>query len=201
MMTSPGRRPGRPDTRGEILQAARQVFGEIGYARASIRSIAARAGVDPSLVHHYFPGGKATLFAELMQFRRDPRAVAEEAGDGPDKSAAVVRGFLLLWEGDGREPGAGFRSLAEAMCAAPPLAAGVREFLAERIWSSHGAPADDVRHALVASQLVGLAFARYVLQLEPLASAPIDTVAGLVAPTLQHYMTDPVGTPLPDHVT
>ena len=117
--------------------------------------------------------------------------MAEEAGDGPDKSAAVVRGFLELWEGDGREPGAAFRSLAEAMCAAPPLAAGVREFLAERIWSNH-APADDVRHALVASQLVGLAFARYVLQLEPLASAPIDTVAGLIAPTLQHYMTDPV---------
>ena len=191
MMASPGRRPGRPDTRGEILHAGRRVFGKIGYARASIRAIAAQAGVDPSLVHHYFPGGKATLFAELMQFRRDPRAVAEEAGDGPDKPAAVVRGFLQLWEGDGQDPGAAFRSLAEAMCAAPPLAAGVREFMAERIWAN-GAPADDVRHALVASQLVGLAFARYVLRLEPLASAPIDAVAGLVAPTLQHYMTDPV---------
>ena len=76
-----GRRPGRPDTRGEIVQVARQYFQEVGYAEASLRGIAARAGVDPSLVHHYFPGGKAELFAEALQFSRDPRLVVEEVAD------------------------------------------------------------------------------------------------------------------------
>lgn len=192
-MVGSGRRPGNPDTRAEILRAARACFQEMGYAAASIRAIAARASVDPSLVHHYFGGGKAALFAEAMQFSRDPRLIVEEVAASGAGGAGVVRGFLELWEGDAGERGASFMSLAQAMCTSPAIADAVREYLAERIWSQTPG-GDDVRRALIASQLMGLAWIRYVLRLEPLASASIDTVATLIGPTLDHYRRDPLPT-------
>ena len=190
-MAGSGRRRGNPDTRAEILRAARAHFQETGYAAASIRAIAARASVDPSLVHHYFEGGKAALFAEAMQFSRDPRLIVEEVTASGAGGAGVVRGFLELWEGDTDEHGAAFMSLAQAMCTSPAIADAVREYLADRIWSQ-GAGGDDIRRALIASQLMGLAWIRYVLRLEPLASASIDTVAALIGPTLDHYRADPL---------
>jgi AcrR family transcriptional regulator len=185
-MTSSGRRPGRPDTRGEIVRVARGYFQQVGYADASLRGIAARAAVDPSLVHHYFPGGKADLFAEALQFSRDPRLMVEEVAASGAGGAGVVRGFLGLWEGD---RSGDFVSVAQAMCTSPAIASAVREYLAERIWSQT-AEGHEVRRALVASQLMGLAWVRYVLRLEPLASAPIEEVATLVGPTLDRYMRD-----------
>jgi len=164
---------------------ARGYFQEIGYADASLRGIAARAAVDPSLVHHYFPGGKAALFAEALQFSRDPRLVVEEVAVSGGGGAGVVRGFLGLWEGEG---GGDFVSVAQAMCTSPAIADAVREYLAERIWM-HKGDGDDAGRALVASQLMGLAWVRYVLRLEPLASAPVDEVAELIGPTLDRYMS------------
>ena len=131
-MAGGGRRPGRPNTRGEIVRVARDHFQEVGYANASLRGIAARAAVDPSLVHHYFPGGKAALFAEALQFARDPRLVVEEVTASGGGGAGVVRGFLQLWEGEGSGD---FVSVAQAMCTSPPIADAVREYLTERIWS------------------------------------------------------------------
>ncbi len=187
-MTSSGRRPGRPDTRGEIVRVARGYFQQVGYADASLRGIAARAAVDPSLVHHYFPGGKADLFAEALQFSRDPRLIVEEVAASGAGGAGVIRGFLRLWEGDGSGD---FVSVAQAMCTSPAIASAVREYLAERIWSQKEA-GQEVRRALVSSQLMGLAWVRYVLRLEPLASAPVEEVADLVGPTLDRYMRDPL---------
>jgi AcrR family transcriptional regulator len=183
-----GRRPGQPDTRADIVRAARRCFEAQGYAAASLRAIAASAGVDPSLVHHYFPGGKADLFAEALQFSRDPRLVVEEVAASGGGGAGVVRGFLGLWEG---ERGGDFVSVAQAMCTSPVIASAVREYLAERIWSQKEG-GQEVRRALVLSQLMGLAWVRYVLRLEPLASAPADEVAELVGPTLDRYMRDPL---------
>ena len=60
-----GRRPGSSDTRSVILAAARSRFAEVGFDKASIRSIAAAAGVDSALVHHYF-GTKHDLFVEVV---------------------------------------------------------------------------------------------------------------------------------------
>src|SRR4051794_13866514 len=183
-MAGSGRRPGRPDTRGEIVRVAREYFQEVGYAAASLRGIAVRASVDPSLVHHYFPGGKAALFAEALQFARDPRLVVEEVAASGGGGAGVVRGFLHLWEGPG---GGDFVSVAQAMCTSPAIADAVREYLTERIWSQKEG-GQDVGRALCASQLMGLAWARYVLGVEPLASGDVDTVAALVGPTIDRYM-------------
>jgi AcrR family transcriptional regulator len=187
-----GRRPGQPNTRAQIVEAARECFADLGYTAASIRAIAARAGVDPALVHHYFTGGKAALFTEALRLRRDPRLVVEELTASGGGGAAVVRGFLGLWEEDA---GGAFISVVQAMVTSPAIADAVREYLADRIWSQK-APPDDVRRALVSSQLMGLAWTRYVLRLEPLASADIDTVAALVGPTIDRYANDPLP-PLP----
>jgi AcrR family transcriptional regulator len=85
-----GRRPGGPDTRAEILEAARRAFEDEEYERASIGGIARLAGVDPALVHHYF-GDKAMLFVELVHLARDPRDVVERMhAEGPVTGARIV---------------------------------------------------------------------------------------------------------------
>jgi AcrR family transcriptional regulator len=82
-----GRRPGGPDTRAEILEAARRAFED---ERASIGGIARLAGVDPALVHHCF-GDKAMLFVELVHLARDPRDVVERMhAEGPVTGARIV---------------------------------------------------------------------------------------------------------------
>ncbi len=85
-------------------------------------------------------------------------------------------------------PGTSFQSLAEAMSTAPPMAAAVREFLQDRVWSQKGGDGSAANGALVASQLLGLAWTRYVLRLEPLASADVETLAAWVGPTIDRYI-------------
>ena len=86
--TSRGRRPGAPDTRAEVLAAARASFAEKGFRGTTIRAVAASAGVDPALVHHYF-GSKDDLFLAALQMPVDPREVlAPVVALGPDGAAA-----------------------------------------------------------------------------------------------------------------
>lgn len=198
-MALPGRRPGRRDTRAEIIAAAKEAFVEEGYEQPSLRSIARRAGVDPALVHHYF-NGKADLFTEALKFGRDPREIVVELSklEGERTGADLVRAFLGLWErpweGEGGPPS--FAATAQAVSSSPEAAAGLREYLEERVWSLTGCdnpPGErEQRQALVASQLMGLAWTRYVLRLEPLASALADDVAEWIGPTLDRYMREPL---------
>lgn len=187
-----GRRAGGADTRGEILAAARASFADAGYAGTSIRKVAAAAGVDPSLVHHYF-GTKDDLFLAALEVRVDPRplmaAVAE--GDRERLGERLVGVFFGVWEdpetrlpllaiikaGIAGEPG---RSVVEAA-----LQRLVFGHLVEILGLDHGTR----RLSLMASQMVGLVVARYVLELEPIASMPADELAAWVAPTVQRYLT------------
>jgi AcrR family transcriptional regulator len=185
---SGGRRPGTSGTRQQIVDAARAVFLEDGYEHASVRAIARRAGVDPALVHHYFDG-KAGLFVELLDLARDPRAVMEEAaGPGPGRGARIVTGFLNAWEGGDDSRGSRFLVAMQAVCSSPKAAVALREFLTERDWSRLDPGADaaqlGLRRALVASQLFGVAWQRYALRVEPLASATIEQVGAWVGPMI-----------------
>jgi AcrR family transcriptional regulator len=125
-----GRRPGRRDTRAEILAAARAAFVEEGYERPSLRGIARRAGVDPALIHHYFKG-KADLFTEALKLGRDPREIVVELSQsgGEPTGADLVKAFLGLWEsGRPGEPGPPpFAAMAQAVCSSPEVAAGLRD--------------------------------------------------------------------------
>ena len=159
-----GRRPGTPDTREEILRAARDLFAASGFAATSMRAIAARAGVDPSLVHHYFDS-KADLFVSALQVRVDPRqALLPVVEAGPDGAGErLLRVLLTVWgDEESRTPLLGLvRGILE-----PAGATLVRDALFGLVLGpvGHGLGIDqpERRMALVASQLAGIILLRYV---------------------------------------
>ncbi|BCB73946.1 TetR family transcriptional regulator [Phytohabitans flavus] len=182
-----GRRPGNPDTRESILRAARETFAERGYEAASIRGIATSAGVDPALVHHYF-GTKEQLFRACMDFPVDPAEVLPQvlAGEPAEIGERLVRFFLRVWDSPA---GVAAVALMRSAVSNDWTARLLREFVTTQM-IRHVLPkltvdpADaPLRATLVASQMAGLAMVRYVLKLEPLASAPPEVVVAAVAPT------------------
>lgn len=188
----PGRRPGAADTRGEIVEAARAEFAERGYEGATIRGIARAAGVDAALVHHYF-GGKEQVFVAAMELPFDPGAALPQvlAGDPAQLGERFARFFLSIWgNADSRAPFlALLRSASTSESAAAMLRAFVEQALLGRV-VARLAPAPDraLRMTLAASQLLGMALMRYVVRVEPLASASEDEVVALVAPAIQRYL-------------
>jgi len=189
---SPGRRPGGPDTRGEILVAARETFADKGFEGTSLRGVARAAGVDAALVHHYFDS-KESLFIEAMQFPVDPRLVAARIWDGPFEQVGerLVRTFLTVW--DAPESRASMQALLRSAVGNESIARLIRDALRRLVFGPVGAlldaPDAELRISLVASQLVGLAMARYVLELEPLSTEPLEDVVARVAPNIQRYLT------------
>ncbi|MDO3704688.1 TetR family transcriptional regulator [Micromonospora sp. C28SCA-DRY-2] len=188
-----GRRPGKPDTREAILDAARTAFAERGFDAASIRAIAATAGVDPALVHHYF-GSKDQLFLAAMNAPVNPGELIPRivAGDRDGIGERLVRLFLGVW--DSPAGTAGVALLRSAM-SNEWTARLLREFLVTQVLRRvldhlDVDPAElPLRGSLVASQLIGLAVMRHVVRLEPIASAPAETLVAVVAPTVQRYLT------------
>lgn len=176
----------------DIVAAAAAEFAERGYAAASVRGIARRAGVDPALVRYYFDGGKAQLFAVAVG-RRDVDPAALLAGvlaGGPDDvGRRLVEGVLRTWDAPGgRER---FRMVMAATASGHDHL--VRDFLASEVLGRlRGVlpEADaDLRVALVASQLAGVLVARYVLEVEPIASVPVERLIDTVGPAVQRYLT------------
>ena len=191
-----GRRPGAADTRGQILDAARAAFGERGYDAATIREIGAAAGVDPALVHHFY-GTKQQLFMAAMQFPFDFPSVIRAATDCPPEEVGeqVVRAILTAWENPATAPL--ILGLVRSATTDPVAASMLRGFLSEgplqEVTQLIDVPDARLRAVLVGSHLIGLAMARYVVKIEPLASADIETVIRLVAPTIQRYLMGDLG--------
>jgi AcrR family transcriptional regulator len=190
-MRRSGRRAGSADTRGEILQAARHVFGENGFETASVRMVARRAGVDPALVHHYF-GTKQALFLAAMELPIDFNALVDRVMAGPRRGigARLVRQTLELWEDPAtRSLLMGIvRSATTDAIAAEMLRGLLSQGPVLALTRASGAPDAALRATLAGSQVVGLAMARYVVKVEPLASASTDTVVRAIGPTLQRYL-------------
>ena len=187
-----GRRRGAPDTRGAILAAAREEFGVHGYDGATVRGIAGRAGVDAALVHHYF-GTKERLFAAAMQLPINPAVMVPEILAGPREEMGErgVRLMLGIW-GDEAGRGALMTMLGSAMtneAAATMMRQFVGRALLARVAAELDLPDAQLRVGLVGSHLVGLAILRYVLEVEPLASASEEEIVRLMAPTIQRYLT------------
>jgi len=186
-----GRRPGGADTRTELLDAARVEFADRGYDGATVRLIADRAGVDPAMVNHWF-GGKEALFIAAVEFPVDPDQIVTGVLPGPrdELGERLVRTFLGVWDATGGRPLATLiRSVASHETAASLIRQFVGRMLVNRVVTPVAPDRPELRGALVGSQLVGLGMVRYVLQLEPLASAEHDTVVAAVAPNLQRYLT------------
>jgi AcrR family transcriptional regulator len=191
MTVGRGRRPGKADTRAEIVRAATAGFAEDGYGGVSMRAVARRAGVDPALVHHYF-ADKAALFVETMDLPVDPKRIKDEVEAEGFSGERLVDRFLAQWEHQA-QPGSAFVNLAQAMAASPEVAENVRQFIAERI-TLKGVPGDSEeillrRRSLVSAQLLGIAWTRYVMRMEPLASATRAELARWAGPSVDRYAT------------
>ncbi len=188
----PGRRPGGPDTRGEILRAARESFADKGFAATSIRAIAREAGVDAALVHHYFDS-KDSLFIEAMSLPIDPRKVAAGILDGPREELGrrIVTIFLGVWESDEGQQRmkAMLRSVVTSDEVARLMREGITKMILEPVSQVLGLPDAKLRVTLIATQLIGLALVRYVVELEPVASTDVATLVDRITPAIEQYLT------------
>ena len=185
-----GRRPGAPDTRAEVLAAARASFAEKGFRGTTIRAVAAAAGVDPALVHHYF-GTKDDLFLAALEMPVDPRELlAPVMAQGPDGAGErLLRTFLSVWD----DPEIQVRLLAVVRSVldedgATLLKEGFIPVVVGPILAQLVKDRPEVRIPLVTSQVTGLIVTRYVLALPPMAEMPAEDVVARIGPVLQHYL-------------
>jgi AcrR family transcriptional regulator len=190
------RRPGRPagtsDTRERILASARELFAQNGIDKTSIRAVAAGAGVDPALVHHYY-GTKQQLFAAAIHVPIDPMEVIGPLRETPIEEIGYTlpRLLLPLWDS---EAGKGFIATIRSLLAGSDVSL-IRSFLQEVITVEVGTRVDNppgsgpIRVQFVASQLVGVVIARYILELDPFKSLPVEQIAETIGPNLQRYLT------------
>lgn len=174
-------------TRAAILDAARERFATDGYERATIRAIAADAGIDPALVIRYF-GSKEALFAAAAAFDlRVPDLAGVPRGE---LGRGLVMHFLSRWDDD-----EALKALLRAAATNPAAAERMRALFAGQI-----APAllgicrnpseAPLRAGLVASQMIGLAMCRYILSLPPVVAMQRDELVAWLGPTIQRYLTD-----------
>ncbi|AXH93623.1 TetR family transcriptional regulator [Micromonospora aurantiaca] len=200
-MARTGRRPAGSGAREKILAAARDAFAARGFGGVTMRQIASIAAVDPALVHHYF-GTKDQLFLTVLRSAVDPdRILAQLLAGGVDTlGERIVAEFLRLWEGDA---GANASALLRTAATADHIARLVREVIFPDVVDAVMSKCDldpgeaPLRAAFVASQLAGLAFTRYLVELEPLAAAAADIVIRTVGATVQRYLTGELPSPNP----
>lgn len=190
-----GRRKGSPQTRQQILDAARHLFAERGYAGASIRAVAADAAVDPALVHHYF-GTKEGLFRAVLDIPIDPEALVASMAEGGSAQVPrrLVETFLGVW--DSPETGPVMVGFLRRSMADQESAALLHEFAGtavlgtatEQLLGHLDPEAARPRVSLAISQMLGLVVLRHVLRVEPLATMTIAQITDAVAPTIERYL-------------
>lgn len=193
MTRPPGRRSGAPDTREEILAAARTLFAADGYDATSLRAVAREAGVDPALIHHYFDG-KVELFTSAFALPFEPEVLVARLLDGPvdELGERLARTFIEVWGGPGADHLVGILRSALIQDAA---AAMLREFMTATMLEGV-ASALEVDHArtrasLCAAHVVGLGVLRQVIGFPALRELSDEELVAWLAPVLQRYLTGP----------
>lgn len=199
----PARRRGRParaaaeagpGARERILAAARTEFAERGYDKTSMRRIAKAAEVDSALVHHYF-GTKEQVFAAAIELTFAPALTMPDAlaGGGTDVGERMARFMFGIWENPvSRQPLlAIMRSALTNDTAAAVLRGLIERRMLQRVAGELDVPDPEFRAQLAAGHLIGIAMLRYVIKMDPVASADTEEIIAMVAPTLQRYLTQP----------
>ncbi|MEV4015043.1 TetR family transcriptional regulator [Nonomuraea angiospora] len=187
-----GRRPGASTTREEIVAAAARAFSAGGYEATSMRQVAGDAGVDPALVRRFF-GGKEQLFSAVVTSVFQPEQAVAMLLDGPRGNLGErLAGYVLGLLGAVDQPGPVLGLMRSAATNAH-AAALIREFLANdmlgKVTRKLGVDQPELRAALAAGQLVGLAITRYAVRVDALVSSSPDELIAWIAPTLQRYLT------------
>lgn len=172
-------------TRAAILAAARQRFSQDGYERATIRAIAADAGIDPSMVMRYY-GSKEKLFFLAAEF--DLRLPDLTTAPRAQWGEILARHMVVRWDGD---------ETLMALLRAAVTNEGVAE-RARTIFAAQLAPLvrggyDEEaigakRAGLLATQALGFALCRYILRFPPVVALTADEVAHWLGPTIQRYL-------------
>ena len=195
-MTGSARRRGRPagegNSRDAVLEAAGRAFAEHGYDGASLRRIAAQAGVDPGMLRHWF-GDKLGLFRATLAANALPQAMLADVLVGPTGTLGERLVQRLVTELDTAGAAHPMIALIRSAVSHDESTALLRAFVTEhvlaRVAGAVAAPDPALRASLVGSQVIGLVMARYVVRIEPLASADRATVVRAIAPTVQRYLT------------
>lgn len=187
-MAQAGRRPGQTETKEKILDAARHRFAEHGYDGATVRGIAADAGVNAALLHHFF-GTKELLFVAAMNLPINPAELVPSLLAGPREAVGerVVRLILSIWDSpDGRTP---LLAMIRSATTNEQVATMMRQFLDGVLFTrmAEAAGISKTRAAGVAAQLMGVALLRYIVRVPPLADASDDEIVALVGPSIQLY--------------
>lgn len=175
-------------TRAAILKAAQELFAELGYDRATVRDVAARAAIDPAMVMRYF-GSKDELFARAtvvdLKLPDLSRITPPQFGD------ALIRHFLDVWEGPSSN--GSLTILLRASASNDEIAAKTRGVFAGQVLPMLAQIADRAEFAtragLISSQLLGLALCRYVLKVPPVVAMTPEQIIKGVGPVLQRYIT------------
>lgn len=181
-------------SRQRLVEAARERFMRQGYDKATVRGIAADAGVDVAMVYYFF-GSKEGLFtASTLAGPEHPlHQLATLLDEGTDRiGPRLVRRFLQHWDsGDAFEP---FLTLWRSAAIQPTARAMLHDILAgpiaKRVATEFGVGDAQLRVELVASHLAGLAFARYQLKIEPIASTAVEDLVSWLGPTVQRYLSE-----------
>jgi AcrR family transcriptional regulator len=195
-----GRRPaGSPDTRRSILTAARELFAAAGYERTTMREVAARAGVDPALIHHYFTN-KDGLLSAAPPPPLDPAELLAGVADVPDRAGTeLVRRLVGVWEGHPvvrKQMVAMVRTALSNDHATALLRAALTRTVVAAVQEAAAPDQRELRAALIVSHMGGLLLARYVLQVPGVADAAPNQLVDAVGPVVQHYLTGPLGAPV-----
>ena len=202
---APRRRAGSEATRDALIASARELFAARGYAGASVRAIARGAGVDPSLINHYF-GGKEGLFGQAMQIPLDLQEVLarfDRVCSADELPELIARTSLEIWESP--ETGPQMTALLRRALDDPDQFSALVGFLFSALVEPVSARLGDLsaeqarlRLTLVASHLMGTLIARKILHLEPLAGLSGDALLELIGPTIRADLTAPENTPEED---
>jgi AcrR family transcriptional regulator len=198
--TGRGRRPGRPETRNQVLDVARSRFLAEGYQAVTLRSIAAEAGVDVALVSYFF-GSKKGLFGAALALPANPPELLRGAlpGDPATLPERVLTTLLTAWDDPGQ--GGPLRIMVTAAVADRELARLLKEVLEremiDRIAEHIGGADARNRAGAFAAQLAGLVFTRYVLRIDPVATMPVDELTRYLAPGLRAALHGPRPAPRP----
>lgn len=191
-----GRRPGTSTSRADILAAARTLFAERGYERASLRAIAGRARVDPALIVHFF-GSKEGLLTEALTPPVDPATVIGRALRGVDATQTgehLVRGVVTVWDDPGVNPvlTSMFRTAVSHELAMTVLQQTLRRTVVAAVSSLVDDDTAERRAELIATQMAGLAATRYLIRLPHIVAMTPDELGRAIGPSVQHYLTDPL---------
>jgi AcrR family transcriptional regulator len=195
------RRTGRwrtgQQSKQRIVEVAREHFKH-GYEQATVRAIATDARVDVAMVYYFF-GNKEGLFnAAVIDIPEHPlHQLASMLDESIEEiGPRLVRRFIERWdEGDTFEPLVTvWRSAADQPLAKKLLSDTLAGPVAERLAAEFDVDDAVLRVELVASHLMGLAFARYQLRIEPIASTGVDDLVAWIGPTVQRYLTGPTPT-------